>query len=205
MFFSSRYFPLLFALLQTTRHVGSIGYDYWVAAQNERALHVIDFVKADLARPLFELDAWCGAWTHYSSGQTAAFGVDLPAYMAATMLLSTINWSEQCLDALTMPRGQILVAALVTPLWFLVGLSIQRLAQRRWRQMAAGRFARAALSLGLLPASLSLFFLLSGVLALFVSGIALSLRLIGIGLWMVYPAIFAAERLRAWPFAGRIR
>lgn len=138
VFATSRWFPLTFALLQTVRHVGLIGYDYW---RYEERFRVVDSLKRDLARPLFEPSGFCGAWISYASGQTADLGLDMPAYAAGMLLHSVVNWSPACDATLTTPRGQLIAAVFVMPVWFLTGLSIRRLSQRRWRRRA-GRFWR---------------------------------------------------------------
>jgi hypothetical protein len=201
VFVTSRWFPLILALLQTARHVGLIGYDYWAAAHNDKRFDLGEFLQRDLARPLFEPYGFCGAWAHYSSGQSAVLGLDLPSFIAATLLHSAINWRASCVDALTTPRGQIITAALVPVTWFFIGLSIRRLAQRRWRQRTTGRFFRTVASLGLLLVPLGLLGLLFAVVSLFVSDIGSSLRLAGLAFWMLYLATLIAERLRVWPFA----
>jgi hypothetical protein len=202
VFVTSRSFPLILALLQTLRHIGLIGYDYWAAAQNEKRLDLGKFLQRDLAHPLFEPYGFCGAWTHYSSGQSAVLGLDLPAYVGATLLHSAVNWRVSCVDAFTTPRGQIISAALVLPLWFFVGLSIRRLAQRRWRQRTTRRLSRALVSLGLLMLPFSLLGLHFSIVGLFVSDVGSSVRLAGFAFWMLYLATLTAERLRVWPFAS---
>jgi len=157
-------------------------------------------VRRDLERPLFEVYEFCGAWTHYPAGQSIALGLDLPAYLAATLLHSAVNLRATCVDALLTPRGQIVTALFVPPLWLLVGLSIRRLAQRRWRHATAGRFSRALVSLGLMPLPLGIFALLVGALGLFVSDVSLSARLAGFAFWMFYISTLSAERLRLRPF-----
>jgi hypothetical protein len=186
--------------MQTVRHLAMIAYTYWVVAQNERRFDVGEFIRKDLARPLFEPYGFCGAWTHYAYGQSAVLGLDLPAYAAATLLHSVITWQTSCVDALTTPRGHILSSAFVLPLWFLVGLSIRRFAQRRWHRRVEGRIMRALVALGLIPLPFGLLGLLFSVVGLFVSDIGLSLRLAGIAFWTLYLAALAAERLRIWPF-----
>src|ERR1051326_8637935 len=112
VFVKSRWFPLIFALLQTVRHVGFIGYDY---LHYEERLKVIEFVRRDLARPLFEPSGFCGAWVSYSAGQTADLGLDMPAYAAGVLLHSAVNRSPDCEDTLTRPRGQLIAAEFVMP------------------------------------------------------------------------------------------
>jgi len=175
---------------------------YWVVAQNGSRFDVGEFIRKDLARPLFEPYGFCGAWTHYASGQSAVLGLDLPAYAVATVLHSVMTRQTSCVDALTTPRGHILSAAFVLPLWFFVGLSIRRLAQRRWHHRAEGRIRRASIALGLIPLPFGLLGLLFSLVGLFVSDIGQSIRLAGIAFWTLYVAALAAERLRIWPFDG---
>ncbi|HEY3440905.1 MAG TPA: hypothetical protein VGK29_09145 [Paludibaculum sp.] len=197
---TSRWFPPILALLQIVRHLGLIGYDYWSAARNEKHFDALAFLTRDLARPLFEPYGFCGAWTGHPAGQTSVLGLDFPAYIGAILVHSLINGHVACVDAFSTPRGQIIVAVMVAPLWFLVGLSFSRLAQHRWRRQAEGPLARALLSLGLLPLLLGLLSLLATAVSLFMSDIGQSLRLAGIAFWMFYSAALAAERLRRWPF-----
>jgi hypothetical protein len=183
-----------------TIHIGLIGSDYWAAARNEKHFDARRFVRRDLERPLFEVYGFCGGWTQYSAVQSVALGLDLPAYVTATLLHSAINWRATCVDALLTPRGQIVTAIFVPPFWLVVGLSIRRLAQRRWRHATAGRLARAFVSLGLIPLPLGVFALLVGALGLFVSDVSLSARLAGFAFWMFYISTLSAERLRLRPF-----
>src|SRR5258706_600077 len=124
VFVTSCWFPPILALLQAARYLGFIGYDYWIAAQNEKRFDVGEFLRRDLARPLFEPYEFCGGWTHYSPAQSANFGLDLPAYVGATLLHSAVNFRGSCADALMTPRGQIITAPFVLALWFFVGLSV---------------------------------------------------------------------------------
>jgi hypothetical protein len=202
VFVTSRWFPPLLAFLQTVRHLGLVGYDYWAAAQNEKHFNVGEFLRRDLARPLFEPSGFCGGWTHYTGGQSAVLGLDLPAYVVATLLHSAINWQAACEDALMTPRGQIITAVFVLLLWFLVGLSIRRLVQRRWRRPIAGRLSRILVSLGLISLPFGLLWLLFSVVGLFVSEVGLSVRVAGFAFWMLYLATLIAERLRFWPFGS---
>lgn len=200
MFLTSRWFPLVFALLQTARYFGLIGYDYWAAAQNERRSDVAAFVRMDLARPMFEPYGFCGAWTSYSFGQSAALGTDYPAFMAAMLLQASISRKATCIDTLATPRGQILTSLFVLPIWFLVGLSARRIALRRWRRPVARPIARAILRLGWVLLPLGSLLLLMSVTSLFFSGAELSIRLAGLAFWMVYWGSLAAESLGVWPF-----
>jgi hypothetical protein len=200
VFLTARWFPLILALLQTVRHVGLVGYDYWAAAQHESRFNVEEFFRRDLARPIFEPSGFCGAWTSYGFGQTAVIGLDLPAYAWATLVHSAINWRNACEETFTTPRGQIIVAVFVLPLWFLVGLSIRRLAQRRWRRRTTGRISRILVTLGLIGLPFGLLGLLFSVVSMFVSGDGQALGMAGMACWMLYLAALAAERLRVWPF-----
>lgn len=127
-------------------------------------------------------------------------GLDLPAYAAGTLLHSVMTWQTSCVDALTTPRGHIVSATFVLPLWFCVGLSIRRFAQRRWHRRVEGRIRRLFVAVGLIPLPFGLLLVLASVLGLFASGIGESVRLAGIAFWTLYVAALAAERLRIWPF-----
>jgi hypothetical protein len=123
---TSRWFPLALALSMSVLHVGLLGFDYWAAARNEKDLDISRFLQRDLERPLFEPYGFCGAWTHYSAGQSADLGLNFPAYIGAILLHSAVNFTT-CVDALTTPRGHIVTTVFVPPLWFMVGLSIGRI------------------------------------------------------------------------------
>lgn len=151
---------------------------------------------------MFEAYGFCSAWTHFVSVQSALLGIDLPAYAAATLLHSAVTGRASCLEAITTPRGHILSAAFVLPVWFLVGLGMRRVAQRRWHRRVEGRTKRALIALGLIPLPLGVLALMFSVLGLFVADVGLSFRLAGIAFWTLYPAALAAERLRIWPFDG---
>jgi hypothetical protein len=185
-------------LLQTVRHVGFIGYDYW---RYEERIRVVDFVKRDLARPLFEPSGFCGAWISYSPGQTADFGLDMPAYAAGVILHSVVNRHLACDATFTTPRGQIVAAVFVLPVWFFAGLSIRRLAHRRWRRRAKRQW-RIPLWFCLFGAPLGFVMLASSFAGVFVSGFGSALRAAGLAFWLCALAGVAAERLRVWPFGG---
>jgi hypothetical protein len=202
VFVTSRWFPPILAFLQTARYLGLVGYDYWAAAQNLKRFNVGEFLRRDLARPLFEPYGFCGGWTHYASGQSAVLGLDLPAYAGATLLYSATNRQAGCVDALTTPRGQIVTAVFVLPLWYLVGLSIRRLAQRRWRRRITGRLSRTMVSTGLISLPFGLLALLFSIVGVFVSEVGLSVRLAGFAFWALYLATLTAEHLRVWPFGS---
>jgi hypothetical protein len=186
-----------FALLNLLRHLAFIGTAYWRASMNER-FDAVRFILDDVERPLFEPYGFCGAWVSYTVGQSAAFGLDLPAYIAATILHSAVNWEITCIDALTTPRGQILTALFVFPLWFQVGLSFQRFGQRRWRPKVEGGFRRGLAWLGLVPLPLGFLGVLFSILGAFSQESSGAARLAGIAFWAFYVAALAAERL--WPF-----
>lgn len=200
VFVTSRCFPSLLSLLMTILHIGLIGHDYYAAARNEKHFDIRQFLQRDLERPLFEEYGFCDTWTHYAAGQSAALGLNFPAYLAATLLHSAVNGRTTCVDALTTPRGQIVTAVFVPPLWFMAGLSVRRLAQRRWHPASAARVPRAFISLGIALMPLGILTLLAGFLGLFVSEASLSIRLDGCAFWMFYISVLSAERLRRWPF-----
>lgn len=200
MFVTSRWFPLGFALSVTTLHIALIGSDYLAATRNDKRFDARQFIRRDLNRPLFEEYGFCDAWTYYTAGQSAALGLDLPAYLAATLLHSSVNWQVTCVDALITPRGQIVTAAFVPPLWFAVGLSVRRLAQRRWRHRTTGWLPRALICLGLALFPIGVVTLIFGVLGLLFRDLSLSVRLAGFAFWLFYFSILCAERLRVWPY-----
>ena len=197
---TSRWFPLALVLSMSVLHVGLLGFDYWAAARNEKDLDISRFLQRDLERPLFEPYGFCGAWTHYSAGQSADLGLNFPAYIGAILLHSAVNFSTTCVDALTTPRGHIVTTVFVPPLWFMVGLSIGRIAGRRWHPALTGRFARAFAWLGLLLLPWGILFLVFGFLGLFVSETSGTGRAFGLAFWMVYTSALSAERLGLWPF-----
>jgi hypothetical protein len=194
---TSRWFAPVFAVLRTARHAGMIAYSYWSASQNE---DVWPFIRNDLSGPLFEADSSCGWWSTYDGSSTALQGLDFPAYDAAMLFHSVVTWNESCVDTLMTPRGQIVVVPFVFLLWLLVGLSIRRFAQRRWRRQAGGRLSRVLLSCGLVPAPFALFGLLLGAVGLGASGVGVGIRLAAMSVWFLYLSLLAAERLRVWPF-----
>jgi hypothetical protein len=126
-------------------------------------------------------------------------GLDLPAYIAASLFHFIMTWQESCVDAMTTPRGQILCAPFVFSLWWLVGLSIRRFSQRRWRKRTEGRLPRVLLELCLVPAPFALMGILLSVVGAFVSGMGVAFQLAGISVWALYISLLAAERLRVWP------
>jgi hypothetical protein len=177
-----------------------IAWGYWLAAQNESRFDTLDFLRKDLARPLFEPYGFCDAWTTYSSVQSAVLGLDLPAYAVGSILHSAMTRGTSCVDALTTPRGHIISAAFVFPLWFFVGLVIRRLSQRRWRRKVEGKTRGALIAVGLFLLLIGISFLVLSGASLFVSGIGLSTRAAGLALWFLLASSLAAERLRVWPF-----
>jgi hypothetical protein len=201
VFLTSRWFPLILATLQIIRHLGFIGYDYWIAAHNLKYVDLGKYVRGDLERPLFDSYEFCGAWRRYGLGQSVDLGLDFPAYAAGTLLASAINRKATCVDALMTPRGQIICAVFIPPLWFLVGLSVCRLARHRWRPQVKGRVYKALMSLGLVALPFGILALLFSIAGLFVSDLGLSARLVGFAFWLLYLPFLAAERLRFWPFA----
>ena len=78
---------------------------------------------------------------------------------------------------------------------------LRRLGLRQWRSPASSRILRCLLYL-LLPFGVlgGLFLLLSAV-AILASGLKASVHALGVGLWLVWLGLLAAERLRVWPFA----
>lgn len=202
MFLTARWFPLALALLNLERYAGFIGFDYWTVAQNEKGFQIREYVVKDLRRPFFEPFGFCGAWISYTSGQSAAVALDLPAHIAAGLLHSAVNRQVSCEESLTTPRGQILAASLAPIPWFVVGLSVRRLAQRRWRDPIRERVAGVLAPLAAIPLALGSLLLLGSMAGLFVSGGWLSIRLAGLAFWLIYPAMLYAERVRRWPFGG---
>jgi hypothetical protein len=88
---TSRWFPIVLAVVQIIRHVGLFGFGYWSAVQHEKRFDAGEFIRRDFARPLFKPYGFCGAWTHYSFYQSADFGLDLPAYVGAMLLQSGVT------------------------------------------------------------------------------------------------------------------
>jgi hypothetical protein len=202
VFVTSRWFPQILALFVTTLHIGLIGYDFGAVGETESHYNARQYIRRDLERPFFEPSDFCGAYTRYSAVQSLALGLDAPAYVAAALLASAINRSGTCLETLMTPRGQVLAVVFVALLWFVVGLSIRRFAQRRWRNAADGRLSLAFFWAGLTPLPLAIFAMLLGLLDFFVSDVAVSVRLAGFAFWMLYISTLSAERLRLWPFTS---
>ena len=183
------------------RHVGMLAYGYLSASRNERNFDAWAFVHRDLARPLFEPFSFCDGWIHYGFGQSAVLGLDLPMYSIATILYSAMTAQASCVGALTTPRGHLITAGLAMPIWFLAGLGLHRLALRKWRPPASSNVLRYILYLVLLLGLLGGLLLVLAVTAPLVSDLGLSVRMLGVGLWLLWLGILAAERLRVWPFA----
>src|SRR5262249_55290650 len=124
------------------------------------------------------------------------FGLDTPAYMGSGLLHAVIT--RGCFS-LTTPRGQIITALFVPPVWFLVGLSIRRMVQRRWRKRLHGRALRFLVWLGITPLPFGFLALLFGLLAVFYD-IGQAVQLVSVACWTFYLYLLAAERLRLSPF-----
>jgi hypothetical protein len=189
----------MLAVVQTLAYFGLLGYDYWIGARDEKLANVREYVRRDFGRPLFEPSGWCGAYTRYGFGQSAVLGIDLPAHVSASLLLSLVIWQPSCAESLITPRGQLITAAFVPALWLLLGTSIRRLAQRRWHKHVVGRL-RLVPALGLIALPVALVCIVFSVIMVFASAFSLSVRLAGFAFWMFYIATLAAERLRVWPF-----
>jgi hypothetical protein len=197
-----RWFPLMLALFQATRHAGLIAYDYWRAARPETRFDVRAYVREDLSRPLLEPSGWCDAWVHHSMGQNIDLGWDLPAYMAASVLHGVLSRHTPCVDTFTRPRGQVIVAPFVPLLWFLAGLSLRRLARRQWRR-AKGKLGHTVAWIGLFALPFGIVALLLGIVGLLTIDASTTLRLVGLGWWMTFVGALSAERLSVWPFDER--
>jgi len=186
----------------TALHIGLIGYDFGAVGETESHHNARQYFRRDLERPFFEPSDFCGAYTRYSAVQSLVLGLDAPAYAAATLLASATNRSGTCLETLMTPRGQVLAVVFVPLLWLVAGLSIRRFAQRRWRSAADGWLSRAFFWVGLMPLPLAVLAMLLGIIDLFVSDAAVSVRLAGFALWMLYLSTLSAERLRRWQFTS---
>lgn len=177
-----------------------LAYDYWNASRSAKSFNVTEFVARDFARPLFAPHEFCDAWVSHTSGQEAAFGIDLPAYAVAVIVHSVVTGQPSCLDALTSPRGQLITAPFVLFTWYFVGLSLRRLAQRRWRPRSVRWTSRLCWNIALMPLPFGVLCLLFTPFALIFSRPATALHLAGAALWLLYLNLLAAERLRLWPF-----
>jgi hypothetical protein len=197
----SHWFAPVFALVQTLRHIGMLAYVYWSASQFEKNFNAWEFIRRDLARPLFEPFGFCDAWTHFGFAQSALFGLDLPIYAIATIVQSAMTAQACCVEALTTPRGRIVTATLALPVWFLAGLGLRRLGLRQWRRPASSKALRSLLYLILPSGVLGGLLLALAATTPLVSNLGTSVRLIGLGLWFVWLGMLSAERLRVWPFA----
>lgn len=197
---TSRWFPTVLAVVQIVRHIGLLGFGYWSAMQYEKRFDAGQFIRRDFARPLFEPYGFCGAWTHYSWWQSADFGLDLPAYLGAMLLHSAVTRQPTCIDSFSTPRGQLIAAAFVGPVWFCFGLGVRRLARRRFRRPAGGRIRRALLFVCVVQGAFAFAVLPLSVAALAFSDASASIHAMGISFWSLSLATWAAERLRVWPF-----
>jgi hypothetical protein len=195
----SQWFPAMLALAQTALYLGLIAYGYWTDQHELRHFDALAFIKEDLERPFFERYEFCGDWIRFSNTQSVLAGLELPVYFLGGLLYEVMTWGQTCPEMLIVPRGQVILATLVSPVWFLVGLSIRRLGQHRWRPRAQRPWTRAMLIFTLLPTLFGIPAVLIGTLGLVISNE--SARLLFAGFWMLYAAALAAERLRIWPFA----
>lgn len=201
MFLTFRWFPAVLAVLQVVRYLTFVGFAYWKAEHHEKIFDAGQFIRQDLARPFFQPYEFCGAWVTYSAFDSANLGLDFPAYAGATLLHSAITASPSCVDALLTPRGQVFVVVFVPFLWYLVGLGIRRIAQRRWCHQSQKRIARVFLFPSMISLPFGIATLLFTVLSLLSSDVSVSIRLAGLAFWSLLLAGWAAERLRVWPFA----
>lgn len=197
---TAAWFPVVFALLQTARYFALLAHSYWSASSHESRFDALEFIRRDLALPLFAAYDFCDAWTSYTAGQRAVFGLDLPAYLAGQLLFAAITGATTCLDALITPRGHLIVAPFVFLFWLFPALTLRRLAQRRLHQTLRAPIPRALAYLGILLFPLGVLSALAAILSLFPSSYNSSLQLIGLTFWCLYPASLAAERLPLWPF-----
>ena len=152
-----------------------------------------------MAYPLFAEFDFCDAWTSYTAGQEAVFGLDVPAYLAAQLLQAAITGATTCLGALTTPRGHLIVAPFVFLFWLLPALTFRRLAQHRFHGPWRAPLLRAVAFLGILLLPLGVLFALGSILSLFFPLANSSLKLIGHAFWCLYLSALAAERLRTLP------
>ncbi len=212
----SRWFPLGLAVLQGASYVVLIAYNYWRGSENFPQL--LRYIREDLSRPFFEPPLCCHG--EPTDPQVAAAVSDLcespvflshdgpvvtmhfPAYAVAAVGYGALSHSGVCLEVLTNPRGQILVAPLIPLLWFFMGRSIRRIAQHRWHPPAARLITKAAFSLGLILLPLSLLGLLGVLFGAFLNW-ETALRWVGVVFWSLYISFLAAERLRMWPFSRK--
>jgi hypothetical protein len=189
---TSRWFPPILAAVQTLVHVSLIAYEY-------RPL-IVDGERFDCMYEDLSNDLACGTYRPYSVGHSADLGLNLPAYLALSLLYFHANLEFVDIDAVTIPRGQRMIATLVPLVWFFLGCSVRRVARRRWRRADHGRWQRASLWVALLPALYGLLAIPMGAGGLFLGRWG-SFQVICFGLWATYAAALAAERLRVWPFA----
>jgi hypothetical protein len=196
----SRWFAPVLAFVQTALYFAVVAHAYWAASHNEKSFDIQHFISRDLARPLFEPYEFCGAWTHYTGGQALLLSWDFPAYVAAALAYSVGARQTTCMDALMTPRGQLFTAPFVAALWFLVGLTVRRLAQHRWRQATRGRIARIILFLGLTPLPFGALVLTTAAVLFLFFHVEMAARFAGFGFWFLFLPTFSAERLRLWPF-----
>ena len=199
---TAAWFPTAFALLQTVRYFAFLAHGYWLASSNQSRFDALEYIRQDLARPLFTEYDFCDAWRGYTAGQEAVFGLDLPANLAAQLLHAAITGATTCLDLAT-PRGHLIAAPFVFLFWLLPALTLRRLAQHRRHRPWRAPLLRAVAFLGILLFPLGVLSAIASIVCLFYPVANSSLKLIGLAFWCLYPAALAAERLPIWPFPPR--
>jgi CHASE2 domain-containing sensor protein len=171
-----------------------LAHGYW----GQTRLDVLAYIRQDLALPLFAAYDVCDAWTSYTAGQRAVFGLDLPANLAEQLLHAAITGAATCLDLAT-PRGHLIAAPFVFLFWLLPAITLRRLAQRRRHRPWRAPLLRALAFLGILLFPLGVLSVIASIVCLFFPLANSSLKLIGLAFWCLYPAALAAERLRTPP------
>lgn len=176
------WFPYLFALLQTLRHLVVVIAGYW-------AHHLIPWARADLAQPLFAPYALCADTARVFGGELSlTYGVDLPAYQAASLLHFLMTGQVSCSAEILAVRCHVIAACLVAPIWFLVGVGMRRMANRR-------------IAASLLCCVLLVSF---GPLVLRVAGFSpgIAMRIGGAAVWLLLVGALVVGRLRFSSFYG---
>ncbi len=198
-FLKSRWFPPILALLVSLLHLALICWGYWAAVHGEKRFDLAHYIRQDLARPLSESNGFCAAWIQVSPAESAALGLDLPAYLSTSLVLSLVTRGRACYSDLVAPRGQILTWVWVPFFWYGVGSTVRRWVRGLWQNPSVGIRNRLLNGLGFVTMPAAIVTLLMAIFGLFFSPSS-SFRLAGFSFWTLYIYALFAERSRQWPF-----
>ena len=196
---TAAWFPAAFALLQTVRYFAFLAHGYWIESRPNSGFHGFAYIREDLSYPLFGEYGFCGGWASYMQGQFATFGIDSPAYLAGLLLHEAVNGAATCLDALSTPRGHLIVAPFVFLFWLLPGITLRRVVQRGFHRPWRALLPRTLAYLALLLLPIGLLLLLASIIYVVRAEWFLPFRLAGLAFWCLYLSALAAERLRTLP------